>query len=104
MLAFLQVLIAGAVIAGGYIVYNLIQNDPEARRAIGDAKGKYRSVVLRQILPAFGVLKPLALQVKPRGPGTTPRDRQRRPTVRPREEQGRLPTKLEHWSSSSPFH
>ena len=36
----LQVLIAGAVIAGGYIVYSLIQSDPEAKRAINDAKGR----------------------------------------------------------------
>lgn len=37
---YVQVLIAGAVIAGGYIVYSLIQQDPEARRALRDAKGK----------------------------------------------------------------
>ncbi|KAL3131585.1 hypothetical protein ABBQ38_007883 [Trebouxia sp. C0009 RCD-2024] len=33
------VLIAGAVIAGGYIVYSMIQQDPEAKRALRDAKG-----------------------------------------------------------------
>ena len=38
----MQVLIAGAVLAGGYIVYNLIQQDPEAKRALRDAKGKLR--------------------------------------------------------------
>ncbi len=37
--AVLQVLIAGAVIAGGFILYNIIQNDPEAKKALGDAKG-----------------------------------------------------------------
>ncbi|DBA98684.1 hypothetical protein WJX77_010563 [Trebouxia sp. C0004] len=34
------VLIAGAVIAGGFILYNIIQNDPEAKKALGDAKGQ----------------------------------------------------------------
>ena len=38
----MQVLIAGAVLAGGYIVYSMIQQDPEARRALKDAKGKLR--------------------------------------------------------------
>lgn len=37
---YMQVLIAGAVLAGGYIVYSMIQQDPEARRALRDAKGK----------------------------------------------------------------
>ena len=36
----MQVLIAGALIAGGYIVYSIIQQDPEAKRALRDAKGK----------------------------------------------------------------
>ena len=35
-------MIAGGVIAGGWIIYNMIQNDPEARRALKDAKGKMR--------------------------------------------------------------
>ena len=39
--ALLQVLIAGAVIAGGFILYNIIQNDPEARRSLRDAKGMF---------------------------------------------------------------
>ena len=38
----LQVLITAAVIGGGWIVYNMIQNDPEARRALRDAKGESR--------------------------------------------------------------
>lgn len=33
-------MIAGAVVAGGWIIYNMIQNDPEARRALRDAKGE----------------------------------------------------------------
>jgi len=36
----LQVLIAGAVIAGGFVLYNIIQNDPEARKQFKDAKGE----------------------------------------------------------------
>ena len=39
---YMQVLIAGAVLAGGYIVYSMIQQDPDAKRALRDAKGKLR--------------------------------------------------------------
>lgn len=95
---YMQVLIAGAVLAGGYIVYSMIQQDPEARRALRDAKGKLRlgtrsgsGLVCRCWLKTGGLL----LQVKSRVRGTMLRARQTSPTVRPRAEQRRPPTRLE---------
>lgn len=75
---FLQVLIAGAVIAGGFILYNIVQNDPEARRNFRDAKGKPKSACVRSTdLVVAQVLNVLALQAKPRMLSTRPSTTQR---------------------------
>ncbi len=105
--AFLQVLIAGAVIAGGFILYNIIQNDPEAKKALGDAKGTTFSAIVTRLtdLSSLVVLTVfVTLQVKPRAPGTRPRDRLRRHTTTPRARPRRPPARYMHCTCGSQFH
>jgi len=105
--AFLQVLIAGAVIAGGFILYNIIQNDDEAKRTLKDAKGTILSAMVARLtdLSSLAVLTLIVTsQVKLREPGTRPRDRPRRHTTTPRVRPRRPPARYMHISCGNQFH
>ncbi len=104
--AVLQVLIAGAVIAGGFILYNIIQNDPEAKKALGDAKGTTLPAIVTRLTDLRSLLVLtvfVTLQVKPRAPGARPRDRLRRHTTTPRARPRRPPARYMHCKYGNQF-